>query len=157
MFKVDERPPNKFRYRQARSGRAAVGWYVPEVNLPTGVSGYVSNHYPDGRWRNSADTRAPSQQPGYATRKAAALEEWRMARDEKIALNKRIAAWLKFGVELLPDRSQGWRWCELGGEEDPPDWRGISTGPFQSFVDCEASVVSALGELPIHLLASSPT
>jgi len=154
MSKVDERPPIKFRYRQARSGRAAVGWYVRDVGHPTGVSGHVSKHYADGRWRISADARAPTEQPGYATRNEAALAEWQMARDAKVALNKRIAAWLKFGVELLPDQYRRWHWRETAGDEDPPDWRGISTGPFQSFADCEANVVSALGELPTNLLAS---
>lgn len=154
MFAIEERPPAKFRYQMARSGRVPVGWYVREIQHPTGASGYISNNHADGRWRISADTRPPAQQPGYSTRGEAALAEWQMARDAKVALNSRISAWLKFGVELMPDQCRKWHWCETAGDDDPPDWRGISTGPFQSFADCEASVVSALGELPSHLRAS---
>lgn len=154
MFKIDDHPPARFRYRQARSGRAVVGWYIREVQHFTGVSGYVSNHYPDRRWRVSGNTPSPAGQPSYATRNEAALAEWQLASDAKIALNKRIAAWLKFGIELLPDEYRKWHWRETAGDDDPSGWKGVATGPFQSFADCEASVIRALGGLPPHLLVS---
>lgn len=56
------------------------GWYVDNLQYPSGACGCVSNNYPDKKWRIACDDRRTELgQPGdftFLTRDAAAIAEY---------------------------------------------------------------------------------
>jgi hypothetical protein len=67
--------PTHFKYTKWRHG----GWYVQNVQYPSGAIGCVSRNYPDRRWRIACDPRPFEQQPTFPNRDAAARAEWALA------------------------------------------------------------------------------
>lgn len=61
----------KFIYSPWRHG----GWYVLNVQYPSGAVGCVSRNYPDGKWRIACDPRPFEDQPTFKTRDEAAAAE----------------------------------------------------------------------------------
>ncbi len=61
----------EFTYTTWRHG----GWYVTNVQYPSGACGCVSRNYPDGKWRIVCDPRPPEQRETYVNRDAAARAE----------------------------------------------------------------------------------
>ena len=51
------------------------GWYVDNLQYPSGAIGCVSNNYPDKKWRIVCDPRPFAEQPTFANRVAAAHGE----------------------------------------------------------------------------------
>jgi hypothetical protein len=52
------------------------GWYVDNVQYPSGACGCVSRNYSDRKWRIVCDPRPLAQQPTFATRDEAARAEY---------------------------------------------------------------------------------
>lgn len=74
-------PPRSFSFSRWRHG----GWYVAEVRYPGGACGCVSNNYADKRWRIACDDRPGAHEITYASREAAAMAEWHLAEQERLA------------------------------------------------------------------------
>lgn len=71
--------PETFTYSPWRHG----GWYVHEVEYPSGAIGCVSRNYPDRKWRIVCDPRGFDAAPIFKTRADAARAEWELAQAEK--------------------------------------------------------------------------
>lgn len=67
--------PTVFYYERWRHG----GWYVSNVQYPSGAVGCVSRNYPDKKWRVVCHPLDFDKQPTFPTRDAAALAEWHLA------------------------------------------------------------------------------
>jgi hypothetical protein len=67
--------PRAFSYSHWRHG----GWYVDNVNYPSGAVGCVSRNYDDRKWRIVCDPRPFDQRPTFKNRDEAAAAEWRLA------------------------------------------------------------------------------
>lgn len=65
------RKPSEFTYERWRHG----GWYVTNIQYPSGAIGCVSRNYPDHKWRIACDPRPFDQQPTFSDRDAAARGE----------------------------------------------------------------------------------
>ena len=63
------------------------GWYVDNVQYPSGAVGCVSRNYPDRKWRIVCDEREP--RPTYPSRDAAALAELELTEAAKWLLDIR--------------------------------------------------------------------
>ena len=51
------------------------GWYVDNLQYPSGAVGCVSRNYPDKKWRIACDPRPFDKQPTFKTRVDAAFGE----------------------------------------------------------------------------------
>lgn len=60
-----------FTYERWRHG----GWYVTNIQYPSGAIGCVSRNYADHKWRIACDPRPFNQQPTFKNRDAAAQGE----------------------------------------------------------------------------------
>lgn len=59
------------------------GWYVDNLQYPSGAVGCVSNNYPDHKWRIACDPRPFAEQPTFANRVDAAFGERDLIAKEK--------------------------------------------------------------------------
>lgn len=89
---LNETPPKSFSYSSWRHG----GWYVNNVEYPSGAIGCVSRNYDDGKWRIACDGRQFEKRPTFANRDEAARAEWHLAHMERItqavqAIRNRLA------------------------------------------------------------------
>ncbi len=73
---------NRADFKPAYSRWRHGGWYVHNVNYPSGAIGCVSRNYSDGKWRIACDPRPFEDQPTFATRDDAAFAEYQLALSE---------------------------------------------------------------------------
>lgn len=57
------------------------GWYVDNLQYPSGAVGCVSSNYPDGKWRIACDPRPFDKQPTFRNRTDAAFAERELIAD----------------------------------------------------------------------------
>lgn len=69
------------------------GWYVDNLQYPSGAVGCVSNNYPDHKWRIACDDRPEAHERyTFPTRDAAAYAEYELVQTLKIrALVEKLA------------------------------------------------------------------